>query len=39
MMNQMSEQVVTGESLMLVDARNGFNKLSCLAMLWNVSHL
>ena len=23
---------------MLVDARNGFNELSCLEMLWNVQH-
>ena len=39
MMNRMSEQVETGEGLTLVDARNGFNELSRLAMLWNIRHL
>ena len=26
------------EALLLVDARNGFNELSCMAMLWTVRH-
>ncbi len=29
----------TGFSSALFDARNGFNKLNCYLMLWNVAHL
>jgi hypothetical protein len=29
----------TGVGSALFDARNGFNKLSCYLILWNVAHL
>ena len=29
----------TGFGSALFDARNGFNKLNCYLMLWNVAHL
>ena len=39
MLEETATQLETGEGLTLVDARNGFNELSRLAMLWNVRNL